>query len=117
MKTKIGVNQKFLDFPVDRVDANVYVADVNNKHMERTMILTDATAIAIINNDLEISDILGYDVSVPDNDYECLSRMFENMCQDRFMHADDDSCEIENHMYDDIVSEYGYLVDEAKQAA
>lgn len=81
------------------------------------MILTDATAIAIINNDLEISDILSYDVSVPDSDYECLARMFEDMCQDRIMHPDDDSCEIENLMYDDIVAEYGYLVDEQEKTA
>ena len=81
------------------------------------MVLTDATAIAIINNDLEIYDILGCYVSVPDTDYDCLASMFEDMCQDRLMHADDDCCEIHNLMYDDIVAEYGYLVDEQEKAA
>ena len=85
--------------------------------MVQTMTLTDATAIAIINNDIDIYDILGYYEKVPDNDLECLERMFEEVTQDRFMHADDESCEIINVMYDYIVADYGYLVDEAQQAA
>lgn len=118
MKNKIGVNQKFLDFPVDRIDANVYVADVNNKHMERTMILTDATAIAILNNDIDIYDVIsGQTADIPDSDYEYLVREFERTSEWRNMHPDDQCQEIIEAIFMDIVTEYSDLVDEAQQAA
>jgi len=82
------------------------------------MVLTDATAIAIINNDIDIYDVIsGRTADIPDSDYEYLVREFELVSEWRNMHPDDQCQEIIEVIFMDIVAEYGDLVDEQEKAA
>lgn len=82
------------------------------------MVLTDATAIAIINNDIDIYDVIsGRTADIPDSDYEYLVRQFELVSEWRNMHPDDQCQEIIEIIFMDLVAEYRDLVDKQEKAA